>query len=188
MRHRPVVPPAKSIAICFTHLRRKMRVTVLIAIVHVWPSVIVKVPPRAFHAIVESTPLNVIELRRKRIPLRRRPRLLVLRLLVLRLLILRLLVLLRRPWLPVLRLSFAHQMRHRAVIPAPESIAIGVGLLWRKTRVTELFVIICIRTPLGLKIPARCIHPIVKPMALKIIQFLRRCVPAITGRRRALLS
>ncbi len=116
-----------------------MRVAKFVTIIDIRPTVIVEVSPRAFHAIVESAALHIVEFRRKSIPLLRRwPRLLVL---------------LRR-WrrvMPEFRTMSAHQVRHRAIVSAPEPIAKCLALFRRKMRVAKNLMVIHIGVTIRFK-------------------------------------
>jgi hypothetical protein len=80
MPHSPLIAAPESFPISVAHFRRNRRMPKLVAVIDIGPTVIVKVSPRAFHAIVKSATLYLVEFSWERIPLpRRRPRLLVLR-------------------------------------------------------------------------------------------------------------
>ncbi len=74
MLHRAIVSAPETFPVRLLQFGWNMRVTILVAIIHVRSPVIFVVPSRAFHTIVESAALNVIEFCGERIPLRRRRR------------------------------------------------------------------------------------------------------------------
>jgi hypothetical protein len=45
-----------------------MGMAILVAVVHIWPAVIIKILMRSFDAIVETLPLNLIQFLRRHIP------------------------------------------------------------------------------------------------------------------------
>jgi hypothetical protein len=62
------VSMAKAFTIGFPLLARNMRMTELIAIVHVEPAVIIKVSSSAFNAIAKTLPLGLGQILRRHIP------------------------------------------------------------------------------------------------------------------------
>jgi hypothetical protein len=140
-------------------------VTILLAIIRVRPTVILVVPSRAFHAIVKSAALNVIEFRGECIPLRR-----------------------RRRRLTKLRTLSSHQVRHRTVVAAPKSIAECVSLFRRKLRVPKSLMIVDVGMTVHLEIFSCRFNPFMETLPLNFIQFLRWNIPAVAGRRWSLLA
>ncbi len=55
--HSTVIAAPEAIPVRFSLLRWKMRMPVLIAVVHVWPAVIAEVLPRTFDSIVKALAL-----------------------------------------------------------------------------------------------------------------------------------
>jgi hypothetical protein len=66
--HRGVVAATKSFTIVCTRAAFYVRVTILIAIVYVRPTMIVEVLPCSFDAIMITLTLNVLELLRRSVP------------------------------------------------------------------------------------------------------------------------
>jgi hypothetical protein len=58
VRYAHFISAAKALAIRISLVTRNMRMTVLVSIVHVRPTVIVKIPARAFDSIVKSLALS----------------------------------------------------------------------------------------------------------------------------------
>jgi len=68
MIHGNLVPAAESIAVVLSRTWRDMRMTVLIAIVHVRPAVVIEVLASSFDAIVEALTLDIAKLLRWCVP------------------------------------------------------------------------------------------------------------------------
>jgi hypothetical protein len=64
----PLIPTPKTIPVCFPLFPRQPRVPILIAIVHIPPAMIVKVPLRPDNPVPKSLPLNILQLLRRRVP------------------------------------------------------------------------------------------------------------------------
>ncbi len=62
------VSTAKAFTVRFALIARKVRMTELVAIIHVKPAVVVEVSPRALDAIVKSLPLGLGQVLRRHIP------------------------------------------------------------------------------------------------------------------------
>lgn len=64
-----IVPATKSVTVCPTSWSRYIRMTELIAIVHIRPAMIIEVLPSAFDPVVEAAPMKVIlKFLRRRFP------------------------------------------------------------------------------------------------------------------------
>jgi len=68
VRHTDLVATTKAFTIRFPLNARYARMTELIAIVHVWPAVIVEVLSCAFDSIVEALPLGLMQILWRHIP------------------------------------------------------------------------------------------------------------------------
>ena len=166
VRYCPVVSSPEAFAIGLSHIRRHVVwMPVLISIVHIRLPVVLKVVARAIDAVVESTLLNFIELRRIRVPLRWR----------------------RRRSRLKSRTPFSHQVRHSPVVSAPESLAIGTPRVRWKMRTPVFVAILDVWLPVIFNIAAGAFDAIVETLPLNFIEFLRRRIPAI-ARRRTFLS
>lgn len=164
MCRRSIIAAAKPVAIGVAGLGRQMRVPILVAIVHVGLAVIFIVTTRTFHAVVKTTPLQVVELGGKGIPLR------------------------RRGWLlrPIAGLAVVHQVGHGTIVAAAESVLECFALLGRKVRVAKDFMIGDVGVAIHPEVIPCGFESLVKTLTLNVIQFLWRRVPAIAGRRRSL--
>jgi hypothetical protein len=143
---------------------------VLVPIVDIRPAMILEVAARAFHSIVESLPLKLVELARKSIPLRRGWR--------------------RRRCSngsAVLLPAATHQMLHCAVITSPEPIAISFAHIRWDMGVPKFVAILHVGSSVVIEIVASSFNPVVKSLTLKFVEFLWRSVPSIPGGRRSFL-
>jgi hypothetical protein len=68
MSHGSLIAAAKALAVRLTLVEGETGMTVLIPVVHIWPTVIVEVSSRAFYAVLKSAALNLFPLSRRRIP------------------------------------------------------------------------------------------------------------------------
>jgi hypothetical protein len=68
VRHGSIVATPETFPIRFSLLRRKMRVTVLIAVVHVWAAMIPIILARSFDPVVKAATLELVQFLRRRIP------------------------------------------------------------------------------------------------------------------------
>jgi hypothetical protein len=66
--HGAVISLAESFAVVLAKIPRDPGMTVLVAVIYVRATVIVKVLPSAFDAIVKALTLGLAELRRRRVP------------------------------------------------------------------------------------------------------------------------
>jgi hypothetical protein len=66
--HADVIATAKAIAVRVPLVAWSMRMTVLIAVIHVWAAVVVEILVRAFDSIVEPLALDLLHFLRWRIP------------------------------------------------------------------------------------------------------------------------
>src|SRR5208282_612512 len=150
MLYRAIVPAPESFPVCVLQFRRDMRVTILVAIIHVRSAVILKVPSRAFHAVVEAAALNVIEFRWECIPLRRRR---------------------KRSRLTELRTFSSHQVRHRAVVAAPKSVAECLSLFRWKLWVPKNLMFVNVGMTVHLEVFSCRFKPFMETLPLNFIQF-----------------
>ena len=134
---------------------------VLIAIVHIRLPVVLKVVARAIDAVVESTLLNFIELRRIRVPLRWGWR--------------------RSGCNPGPPSPIKCDMA--PVVSTPESLAIGTPRVRWKMRTAVFVAILDVWLPVIFNIAAGAFDSIVETLPLNFIEFLRRRIPAIAPRR-----
>ena len=142
-----------------------------VAVINIRPTMIFEVSPRTFHAIVKSAPLNIVEFPGQRIPLLvRRAGLLVL-------------LRRRRCLLAEFWSVPAHQVRHRPVVSAPESIAKCLALLRRKMRMTKNFMIADVGMTVHLHISSSGFHPFMETLPLDFVEFLGWSIPTRAGGR-----
>jgi hypothetical protein len=66
--HTAFVAATKSFAVRFSHSPRNTGMTILVAVVHIRPAVVVKIPARAFDAVMKAAALHFLPLLRRRIP------------------------------------------------------------------------------------------------------------------------
>jgi hypothetical protein len=147
--------------------------TVLIAVVHVWPTVVVKIFACTFHPILKATALDFAALFPAHI---RSATVRLARLLF---------------WPEHLPFSLtnrllrsARQVRHTLIVATAKAITIRFSLVARNPRIAVLIAVVHIWPPVIVEILARAFDPVLETLALDLLQFLRRRIPAaaILGR------
>jgi hypothetical protein len=153
--------------------------TVLSAVVHVWPAVVVEIFAGALHSILKATALDIAAHSLAHI----RATLVV----VAHLLAgsTHLLVGLTHLLFSLTNrlLISARQVRHTPFIAAAKAITIGFPLFARKAGIAVLVAIVHVRLAVIAEILARAFNAILETFALNLLQFLRRGIPvaAILG-------
>ena len=66
--HASFIAAPKAIPVRLTLFGRKARMTIFIAVVGVWPAVIIKILLRANNSIAKTAPLYILQLLRRRVP------------------------------------------------------------------------------------------------------------------------
>jgi hypothetical protein len=79
-------------------------------------------------------------------------------------------------------------VRHRTVVAAPKSIAECLSLFRWELRVPKNLVIVDVGMTVHLEISSCRFNPFMETLPLNFIQFLRRNIPTVAGRRWSLLS
>src|ERR1700677_280748 len=82
-----------------------------------------------------------------------------------------------------------HQMVHRNIVAAPESIAIVMSRTWRNMRMAKFVAVIHVRRAVVVEVLACPFNAVVEALTLNVTKLLRRGIPstrrlAIAGRRR----
>lgn len=134
--------------------------TVLIAVVHVWPTMVVEIFACAFHTILKATTLNVAALSLSHI-------------LSATVWVAHLAVILAL-WL----LRSAHEMGNALLVTAAKSIPVRFTLFGWKPWVAVLVAIVHVWAAVIVEVLACAFDPVVKTLPLNILQFLRRRIPA----------
>jgi len=160
--HGGLITTAEACTVVFPCSAKVMRAAILIAIVDVRAAAILKVPARAFNAIVKALPLDFAEFLRWRVPS-------------------------AHALAPVLvmtidgswrRLGHVIEVGHGRLIAAAEAGPIVFASEERNRRMTILVAIVDVRAAAILKVPARAFNAIVKALPLDFAEFLRRCIPS----------
>src|SRR5579862_2658828 len=151
------VAAAECLAVVVPVGWRNIGMAVFVAIVHVGAAMIVVVPARALNAVMESAPLDLVELAWRRIPCHRRGRGRRRR---------------RRSNRP------AHQVRHRAIVAAAKSVPVHFTLFRRKIWVAVFIAIIHVGLAMIIEVSSCSFNSVAKAAALNLIQFLGRDVPS----------
>jgi len=72
----------------------------------------------------------------------------------------------------------AVEMRHRAFISLPESLAVVVPEVARHMRMTELLTVLDVRLAVVLEVLPRSFNPVMKPLSLCFTELRGRRIPA----------
>jgi hypothetical protein len=71
-----------------------------------------------------------------------------------------------------------HQMVHRNIVAAPESIAIVMSRTWRNMRMAKFVAVIHVRRAVVVEVLARPFNAVVETLTLNVTKLLRRGIPS----------
>jgi hypothetical protein len=161
LRHVLLIATPEGIPVSIANLPGNIRMTVLVAVVHIWPAMIVKILAGAFHAILKPAALDVAaHILPIAVAVRTAPLLVI-------------------SSHRLLEPAGAVKVRNAPIVTAAKSLLIRFALFGGKMRISILVAIVHVGTAVIVEILARAHDPIVKTLTLHIPQILRRPLPVI---------
>lgn len=148
-----MVPAAEAVTVGLTLIRRKVRMTVLVSVVHIGTTVIIEVFAGAFDTILESLPAELIEFIWGSVP-----------------------GTFRGTHTPVGR---TRQVRHTNVVSATEALAVGAPHLGWNIGTAIFIPIVDVGTAVIVEVLVSPLDPIVKAATLYIVPGVRRPLPVV---------
>ncbi len=151
--HANMISTAESFAVSLVLLRRKMRMTIFVAIVDIGPTMILEVPIGADNAILKSLAAQSVEFIRRSIPGANR--------------------------CAHLHGRSVHDVRHRHAVSTPKTLPISLAQLTGHIRMAILIAVIHVGLSVILVVLSGSFDSVVETPPLNIIPGVRRSLPVV---------